>query len=63
MHTLEIALKQKGFEFIEADVAAYSIEGKESLAVQMVKTNLERIVETHSHDSPLGKQMFIRMKL
>lgn len=63
IHTLELTLKDKGFEFIEADVAAYSLGGKESLAVQMVKTNSERIVEKYPHDSPLGPQMFIRMRL
>jgi len=63
MHALELTLKQKDFEFIEADVAAYSLEGKESLAVQMVKTNSERILEAHPHDSPLGPQLFLKLKI
>ncbi len=63
MSTLESELKRKDYEYIEADVAAYALEGKESLADQIIRNNPNRILVIVPHDSPLGKQLFIRMKL
>jgi ribosomal protein S18 acetylase RimI-like enzyme len=63
MARLESELKQKGFQFIERDASTFTEEGKESYADQIIKHNPDRIIHTQLHDSPLGPQLFIRMRL